>query len=248
MAPHTHSVCFVTCKGLANIFLVLVFLICLAGYARYARHHVRCLPPPDIVGLVDLSPRTMLQLLAAPLSGIEFQSSPLQSSRVHKRAEVRSAGKNPSAALPVTRALPVHGPARSLLSPAQVTATLRAPWDTNLDNIVDNIRLAWSGKVQTGTVRLSDWRHAGALLSCLASCVQVLHDVLVNYDKNANRWNLLDASIKADVVRAADVRLGCAPRPLSLHCAGRRCSAHTQLLSAACHRLQTSSSATSPTS
>ena len=35
MAPHTHSVCFVTCKGLANIFLVLVFLICLAGYGRY---------------------------------------------------------------------------------------------------------------------------------------------------------------------------------------------------------------------
>jgi len=97
----------------------------------------------------------MLQLLVAPLSGIEFQSSPLQSSRVHKRAEV--------------------------------SATLRAPWDTNWDNIVDNIRLAWSGKVQTGTV---------------------LHDVLVNYDKNANRWNLLDASIKADVVRAADVRLG----------------------------------------
>ena len=40
----------------------------------------------------------------------------------------------------------------------QVSATLRAPWDTNWDNIVDNIRLAWSGKVQTGAVRLSDWR------------------------------------------------------------------------------------------
>ena len=70
------------------------------------------------------------------------------------------------------------------------------------------------------SLRLAD---AGALLSCLASCVQVAHDVLVNYDKNANRWNLQDASIKADVLRAADVRLGCAPRPFSLLCAGHRC-------------------------
>jgi hypothetical protein len=70
------------------------------------------------------------------------------------------------------------------------------------------------------SLRLAD---AGALLSCLASCVQVAHDVLVNYDKNANRWNLQDASIKADVLRAADVRLGCAPRPLFLLCAGHRC-------------------------
>ena len=36
----------------------------------------------------------------------------------------------------------------------------------------------------------------------------VAHDVLVNYDRNANRWSFLDASIKADVLRAADVRLG----------------------------------------
>ena len=45
----------------------------------------------------------MLQLLVAPLSGIEFQSSPLQSSRVHKRAEVRSAGQN-------LRLCPLHMP------------------------------------------------------------------------------------------------------------------------------------------
>ena len=34
------------------------------------------------------------------------------------------------------------------------------------------------------------------------------HSVLVNYDKNANRWNFLDATVKADVVRAADVSVG----------------------------------------
>ena len=42
--------------------------------------------------------------------------------------------------------------------------------------------------------------------------MQMAHDVVVNYDKNANRWNFLDASVKADVLSAADVRLGCAPR------------------------------------
>jgi len=97
----------------------------------------------------------MLGLVVAPLSGIEFVASPMQSSRVHKRAEL--------------------------------SATLRAPWDINLENIIDNVKLAWSCKVQTGLVA---------------------HDVLVNYDRNANRWSFLDASIKADVLRAADVRLG----------------------------------------
>ena len=69
----------------------------------------------------------------------------------------------------------------------ELSSTLRAPWDVNLENILDNVRLALATKVQTGVVR---------------------HDVLVNYDRNANRWNFLDASIKADVLRAADVRLG----------------------------------------
>lgn len=70
---------------------------------------------------------------------------------------------------------------------AELSATLRAPWDIDLENILDNIKLAWSGTVQIG---------------------EVAHDVLVNYDRNANRWNFLDASIKADVLRAADVRIG----------------------------------------
>ena len=42
---------------------------------------------------------------------------------------------------------------RALL--VQVSATLRAPWDINWDNIVDNVRLSWSAKVHTGPVRVS---------------------------------------------------------------------------------------------
>ena len=59
---------------------------------------------------------SMLGLVVAPLSGIEFVASPMGSSRVHKRAEL--------------------------------SATLRAPWDINLENIIDNVKLAWSCKVR----------------------------------------------------------------------------------------------------
>ena len=30
----------------------------------------------------------------------------------------------------------------------ELSSTLRAPWDVNLENILDNIRLAWSAKVR----------------------------------------------------------------------------------------------------
>ena len=115
------------------------------------------LSPRAVIASELASPHraSMLGLVVAPLSGIEFVASPKLTGRVHRRTELSS--------------------------------TLRAPWDVNLENILDNVRLALATKVQTGVVR---------------------HDVLVNYDRNANRWNFLDASIKADVLRAADVRLG----------------------------------------
>ena len=54
-------------------------------------------PTPQLVR-PSSSATLMLQLaLVAPLSGVEFQPSPLQTSRVHKRAEVRASCRpNPS--------------------------------------------------------------------------------------------------------------------------------------------------------
>ena len=199
------------------------------------------LPPGRVRHRRSLTTRSlvlqMLQLLVAPLSGIEFQSSPLQSSRVHKRAEVRSAGKN-------LRLCPLHVPFLSRTGLGHASCAVGHQLGQHRGQHQARV-VRQSADRRGAALRLAD---AGALLSCLASCVQVAHDVLVNYDKNANRWNLLDASIKADVVRAADVRLGCAPRPLSLHCAGRRCLRTHNSSAPPANRMQTSSSATSSTS
>lgn len=99
----------------------------------------------------------MLQVAAllAPLSGMEFRSSPLKTGNVHKRAEV--------------------------------STTLRAPWDINWENVVDNIRLSYFSKIKTGPT---------------------IHNLLLNYDKNANRWNFKDASMKADLASLSNVRIG----------------------------------------
>eukprot|EP00320_Phaeocystis_rex_P009719 CAMPEP_0119058482 /NCGR_PEP_ID=MMETSP1178-20130426/2795_1 /TAXON_ID=33656 /ORGANISM="unid sp, Strain CCMP2000" /LENGTH=209 /DNA_ID=CAMNT_0007039417 /DNA_START=25 /DNA_END=651 /DNA_ORIENTATION=+ len=97
----------------------------------------------------------MLAVSLAPFAGVEFQSTPFHSSRLHKRAEV--------------------------------STTLRAPWDINWDNIIDNVRLACFTHLDIG---------------------RSVHQVGVHYDKKANRWNFLDASIKADVLNAGDVAIG----------------------------------------
>jgi hypothetical protein len=69
----------------------------------------------------------------------------------------------------------------------EVSSTFQAPWDYNLDNIIDNVRLSWFSRWNTGPVA---------------------HNVLLNYDKSKSQYNFNDATVKADVLKAFGGRLG----------------------------------------
>ena len=88
----------------------------------------------------------MLSLsLLAPLA-VELQTAPIQRFRDHKRIEVRRRRRLHSG----------HTPAqKSRVFVVQVSSTFQAPWDYNLDNIIDNVRLSWFSRWNPGPVRRS---------------------------------------------------------------------------------------------
>ena len=87
--------------------------------------------------------------LLAPLA-VELQTAPIQRFRDHKRIEVRCVAASTRATLlPRRRERSLPGVC------AQVSSTFQAPWDYNLDNIIDNVRLSWFSRWNTGPVRRS---------------------------------------------------------------------------------------------
>jgi len=164
----------------------------------------------------------MLQLFVAPLSGIEFQSSPLQSSRVHKRAEVHSAAKNPSAALPITRAFPCRSRPHSVRrgtptgTISWTTSGSRGPAKCKPARCVSQAGGRWRVALMPGLLRAGGSRRVGQL---------------------RQERQPLEPSGRLHQGRRAACG-GCAPRMCAAPVFPALCWApvppHTQLLSAAC--------------